>query len=73
MAKIFYKEKVSDTVWWVDDTDTIGSLEISFDKIKILNLWEDYPHNFSKEEKRIFDKENPYWKKFFSDRVKLPE
>lgn len=37
----------------------IGLLLFSFDKIKIYNLWKDYPQNFSKEEKELFDKEYP--------------
>ena len=39
-----------------------------FYKKNIYNLWTDYPHNFTKEEKELFDKENPYWKEFFSGR-----
>lgn len=42
----------------------------SFDKVKIFNLFEDYPHNLTPEEKEIFDKENPYWKEFFKERIK---
>ena len=50
----FYKKKDNDKIWSVE--------EIGY------NLWTDYPHNFTKEEKELFDKENPYWKEFFSDR-----
>ena len=42
----------------------------SFDKIKIFNLFEDYPYNSTSEEKEIFDMENPYWKEFFKERIK---
>ena len=42
----------------------------SFDKVKIFNLFEDYPHNLTSEEKEIFDKENSYWKEFFKERTK---
>ena len=41
---------------------------ITFDKQKFYNLFEDYPHNMSSEEIEIFDKENPFWADFFSDR-----
>ena len=36
---------------------------------KIYNLFRDYPHNMTEEEVRIFDRENPYWRDFFSDRI----
>lgn len=37
--------------------------KIVFYKKKILFVFGDYPKKFSKEEKDLFDKENPYWKK----------
>lgn len=61
----FYKENKSDKVWWVDTVDKIGEYLFSFDQKKIYNLFSDYPQNLSPEEKAVFDKENPYWKKFF--------
>ena len=64
----FYKEKPSDKIWWVDNIDSVGSLEFSFDKKKIYNLFADYPHNLSTKEREIFDEENPYWRNFFKDR-----
>lgn len=64
----FYKNNPDDTIWWVDNVDRIGEILFSFDKKKIYNLFADYPHNMTKEEKAIFDKENPYWMDFFNDR-----
>ena len=70
----FYKKNSpSDKVWWVseysDDGDlSVGPLLISFDKKKIFNLFQDYPHALTKEQKELFDKENPYWKDFFKGR-----
>lgn len=79
----FYKNSPNDRVWKVNhyrlydkekgfvdgNIDVIvGELLFSFDKKKIYNLWVDYPYNFTKEEKEIFDKECPYWKDFFKDR-----
>lgn len=61
----FYKENDNDRVWWVNTVDTIGLYLFSFDRKKIYNLFSDYPHKLSAEEKRIFDEENPYWKAFF--------
>lgn len=46
----------------------IGPMLISFDKKKVYNLWQDYPHNMTKEEVELFDKENPFWADFFKDR-----
>lgn len=68
MKSDFYKENENDIIWWVNDLDTKGEFLFSFDKKKIYNLFADYPHNLTKEEKEIFDKENPYWVEFFSDR-----
>ncbi len=64
----FYKKKNEDKVWWVEKSDTIGEHLFSFDKKKIYNLFRDYPHELTNEEKEIFDKENPYWVDFFKDR-----
>lgn len=64
----FYKKNENDTIWWVEKTDTIGEHLFSFDKKKIYNLFRDYPHELTNEEKEIFDKENPYWVDFFKDR-----
>ena len=65
---ILYKENETDIIAWVDNTEVIGERLFTFDGIKIYNLFADYPHNLSKEEKAIFDKENPYWCDFFKDR-----
>lgn len=65
----FYKDNPTDKVFWVDNPDTKGEFLFSFDKKKIYNLFADYPHNLSKEEKKIFDKENPYWVEFFKERM----
>ena len=81
----FYKENENNQVWWVahyiqldenkelseDNIDKIiGEQLFSFDKKKIYNLFTDYPHNLTKEEKEIFDKENPYWADFFKNSAK---
>ena len=65
MAYDFYKENETDRIWWVNTVDRIGLYLFSFDRKKIYNLFSDYPHKLSAEEKRIFDEENPYWKAFF--------
>lgn len=68
MLSDFYKNNQNDKIWWIDDLEQAGQFLFSFDKKKIYNLFADYPHNMTKEEKEIFDKENPYWKEFFKDR-----
>ena len=64
----FYKENETDVIWWVDDPETKGVWLFSFDKKTIYNLFEDYPHKLTPEQKEIFDRENPYWAEFFKDR-----
>lgn len=65
---MFYKENSTDQIWWVDTSDKDGEFLFSFDKKQVFNLFENYPHNLTPEQKEIFDKENPYWKDFFKDR-----
>ncbi len=31
-------------------------------------MFADYPHKLTAEQKAVFDKENPHWADFFSDR-----
>ena len=64
----FYKNNPSDLIWWVEDPERIGEWEFSFDKKTVFNMFADYPYKLTEEQKRIFDKENPYWADFFSDR-----
>lgn len=64
----FYKENDSDAVWWKMSSECIGDFEFSFDRKTIFNLFQDYPYKLSAEQKNIFDKENPFWADFFSDR-----
>ena len=67
---IFYKENKDDQVYQVDHTTAIGKLLYNFDGKTILNLWTDYPEKFTKEQKEIFDKQEPYWANFFKARCK---
>lgn len=64
----WYKNEETDTIWWLDTPDRVGEWIFSFDKKTSFNLFADYPHKLSKEQKAIFDKENPHWAEFFSDR-----
>lgn len=70
MAK-FYKNKKTDRIFWVNNLgEQIGVFEFTFDKEKIYNLFQDYPHALTPDEVVIFDKENPEWADFFKDRKK---
>ena len=53
---------------WVRNPNQKGSHKFTFDGKKIYDLFSDYPHNLTKQEKELFDKENPYWVQFFADR-----
>jgi hypothetical protein len=64
----FYKNNPTDVIWWVDTSDKDGVWEFSFDKKEVFNMFADYPHKLTPEQKKIFDKENPFWADFFSDR-----
>lgn len=67
-----YKESENDQIWWVDNhMDYKGEHIFTFDKMHYYNLFRDYPYRLTEEEKKIFDKENPYWKDFFQWRERL--
>ena len=62
----FCKDEEDDKIWWTK-TDRIGEFLFTFDKQTIFNLFVDYPHNLTPEQKEVFDKENPFWKNFFGE------
>ena len=64
----FYKKNDTDIIWWVNNRKRVGEHLFTFDKKKIFNLFRDYPYELTKEEKEIFDRENPYWADFLKDR-----
>lgn len=64
----FVKNNKGDVIFWLDNVESKGEFLFTFDKKKIYNLFADYPHNLTVDEKAIFDKENPYWRDFFLDR-----
>lgn len=67
---VFYKNKPSDDVWWVEPSDTLDEHLFSFDKQKVFNLFHDYPKKLSAKQKAVFDRENPEWKAFFEGKRK---
>lgn len=68
MSNDWYKNNDSDIIWWKDTSDQVGVWLFSFDKDTVFNMFRDYPHELTAEQKKIFDKENPYWADFFKDR-----
>ena len=64
----FYTEHPQNKIWGLDNEGNIGEWEFSFDKKTIFNLFRDYPHKLTKEQKEVFDRENPEWREFFADR-----
>lgn len=66
----YFKNNPDDVIWWVDNGDEAkGEWLFTFDQKKVFNMFADYPHALTAEQKAIFDRENPYWAEFFSDRT----
>lgn len=63
----YYHKHEDDICWWKDSRKMYGPI-VSFDQVHDLYLFRDYPHEFTPEQKEIFDRENPFWKDFFSGR-----
>ncbi|MCQ2581913.1 MAG: hypothetical protein MJ170_02935 [Alphaproteobacteria bacterium] len=59
MLSDFYKDNETDKIWWIFDTENRGEYLFSFDKKHIFNFFQDYPQKLTKEQKLIFDRENP--------------
>ena len=49
----FYKNNESDKIWWVYNPETVGEWLFSFDKKRIFNMFRDYPHELTPEQKNI--------------------
>lgn len=70
MELVFYKNNENDKIWWTRNPEMLVSLRFSFDKKKLYDPFKDYPYNLSKEEKELFDKENPEMAEYYSYRTK---
>ena len=68
MSNKWYKNNKTDTIWWKETSGVVGVWIFSFDKKQEFNMFADYPHKLTAEQKAVFDKENPEWADFFSDR-----
>ena len=69
MAERWYKNHRAHRIWWLDNPESKGEWLFSFARKTVFNMFADYPHRLTPEQKAIFDAENPYWAEFFSDRV----
>ena len=69
MQNEWYKNHETDVIWWKDMPEEVGIWIFSFDKKTELNMFTDYPYKLTQEQKRVFDKENPFWADFFKNRV----
>lgn len=68
MLSDWYHQEKGQKIWWRDNLDVKGVFLFSFDKKKTFNMFSDYPHKLTKEQKELFDKENPFWADYFKDR-----
>ena len=48
----WYKNNTDDKIWW-KDTDSVGEWLFSFDKKQVFNMFADYPHNLTPEQKSL--------------------
>lgn len=62
------KNENAKKVIWCSNRQRIGERLFTFDGKQIFNLFRDYPHALTDEQKRIFDEEEPYWANFFKNR-----
>lgn len=63
------KNDNSNKVKWLRNPKRKGEFLFTFDGERIFNLFRDYPHELTVEQKEIFDTENPYWTDYFKDRT----
>lgn len=61
------KDKPTNKVWFLQGGE--DNIIFSFDRVHVFHLFGDYPDKLTKEQKAIFDKENPYWRDYFLGKV----
>ena len=52
---------------WSTDRSRKGVMGFTFDGKTVYNLFRDYPEKLTKEQKALFDAENPYWADYFGE------
>ena len=63
------KQSLDKQFRWIINPEQKGEHLFTFDGEKIYNLFRDYPHELSPDEKACFDRINPFWADFFKDRT----
>ena len=67
------KDRPDKKIWWRFSKDPIvppdDKFVFSFDRVQEFDLFQDYPYKLTKEQKEIFDKEEPFWADFFKNRT----
>ena len=66
------EENTEKKVAWIRKPGQYGEMLFTFDGEKVFNLFRDYPHELTPEQKEIFDAENPFWAGFFAHRSQKP-
>lgn len=56
------------SIKWIEKPEAVGEMLFTFDGERVFNLFRDYPHELTAEQKAKFDKENPFWADYFKDR-----
>lgn len=52
---------------WIKKPEQKGEFLFIFDGKKVFNLFSDYPHELTAEQKMEFDEKNPFWADFFKE------
>ena len=50
----WYKNNPDDKIWWLNNPEVKGEWVFSFDKKTEFNMFRDYPHALTSEQKKIF-------------------
>ena len=52
---------------WIKKPEQKGEFLFTFDGKKVFNLFSDYRHELTAEQKMEFDEKNPFWADFFKE------
>ena len=52
---------------WIKKPEQKGEFLFTFDGKTVFNLFSDYPHELTAEQKMEFDEKNPFWADFFKE------
>lgn len=54
---------------YINDDMVIGEVNVTFDREKVYNLFQDFPSAFTQEQLNILREEMPHWFEFFKARL----